>query len=297
MERHPVRRIPWSTLFALLIGIGSGLAYTWVISPHPNTDAQPGALRAEFKDQYRSLIAAAYAATGNLPRAQARLSVLGDANPVDALQAQAQRMLVSAQTFERTDQLVALASALEAEANGASISTPTVEIVVDAGNTFTSTSAPQLTDEPVLLSETPELIETQTLSVETQPGVIEATPRPTMTPTSVPGKPYTLMGQETVCDASLPDGLLQVIVLNRSRRQVSGLEIVITWDGGKEQFFTGLKPELGNGYADYIMTPDTTYTVQLARGSDVASGVKAPTCQAPDGVTFLGGIKLTFQQP
>jgi hypothetical protein len=85
--------------------------------------------------------------------------------------------------------------------------------------------------------------------------------------------------------------------MNRSRRQLPGVEIVITWDGGTEQFFTGLKPELGQGYADYLMTPDITYTVQLARGSDVAQGVAAPTCQSPDGATFPGSIKLTFQQP
>jgi hypothetical protein len=87
------------------------------------------------------------------------------------------------------------------------------------------------------------------------------------------------------------------MVINRSSRQLPGVEIVIHWDGGTEQFFTGLKPELGNGYADYLMTPDITYTVQLARGSDVARGVAAPTCQSPDGATFLGSIKLTFQQP
>jgi hypothetical protein len=85
--------------------------------------------------------------------------------------------------------------------------------------------------------------------------------------------------------------------LNSNRRQLAGIEIVITWESGNEQFFTGLKPELGNGYADYIMSPDTSYTVQLARGSDVALGITAPTCQASNGETFLGGIKLTFQQP
>jgi hypothetical protein len=141
------------------------------------------------------------------------------------------------------------------------------------------------------------VIETGTIDVAIQPTVIESTPRPTSTFTPEPGKPFTLAGQETVCDTNLPDGLLQVFVLNRSRRQLAGTEIVITWDGGQEQFFTGLKPELGNGYADYRMTPDTTYTVQLARGSDVALGITAPTCQTPDGATFLGGIKLTFQQP
>jgi hypothetical protein len=88
-----------------------------------------------------------------------------------------------------------------------------------------------------------------------------------------------------------------VLVLNSNRRQLAGVEVVVTWDAGKEQFFTGLKPELGNGYADYIMTPEVQYAIQLARGSDVALGIVAPTCQAPSGETFFGGIKLTFQQP
>jgi hypothetical protein len=274
-----------------------GLAYTWVLYPHPNTDAQPSALRSDFKDQYRSLIAASYAATGNLPRARARLVILGDANPIEALNAQAQRMLASPQRFERADQVAALAYALSPESSGESNPTPSLEVPINAGNTFTPTSPLSLTDLPILLSETPEVIETQTLVAVTQPVVLESTPGPTPTLTPTPGKPFTLTGQENLCDPNLPDGLLQVMVLNRSRRQLAGVEIVITWNGGKEQFFSGLKPELGNGYADYLMTPDTTYTVQLARGSDVALGITAPTCQSPDGAAFLGSIKLTFQQP
>ncbi len=292
-----MRRAIWGAIFGLLLGVGIGLGYAWVISPHPITNAPPSALRVEFKDQYRSLIAAAYAATGNLPRAQARLSVLGDADSIEALNAQAQRMLASPQTFERAEHVAALASALGSGVSGAPVRTPTMDILIDAGNTFTPTSPLSLTDLPILLSETPELLETQITVVGIEPSVVEATPRPTHTPTPEPGRPFTLTGQETVCDSNLPGGLLQVMVMNRSRRQVAGAEVVITWDGGKEQFFTGLKPELGNGYADYLMTPDTTYTVQLARGSDVALGITAPTCQSPDGATFLGSIKLTFQQP
>lgn len=292
-----MRHVPWSILFALLTGVGLGLGYAWVISPHPMMDAQPNALRADFKDQYRSLIAAAYAATGNLPRAQARLAALGDVNPADALNAQAQRLLASAQTFERADHLAVLASILETGRSGASVPSPTLEIAIDAGETFTPTSAPPLTEATLSGSETPQFVEAGTTIVQTQPAAPESTVRPTHTPTPAPGKPFTLTGQETVCDSNLPDGLLQVLVLNRSRRQLAGVEIVITWDGGKEQFFTGLKPELGNGYADYVMTPDTTYTVQLARGSDVALGIRAPTCQSPDGTSFLGSVKLSFQQP
>ena len=123
-----MRRIPWNVLLALLAGVGLGLVYAWVLSPRQITDAQPGALRADFKDQYRSVVAAAYAATGNLPRAQARLALLADTDSVEALNAQAQRMKAGSAAgdeFENADLVVALALALSEDTNGAVIATPT----------------------------------------------------------------------------------------------------------------------------------------------------------------------------
>lgn len=291
-----MRRIPWDILLALLAGLGLGLVYSWVLSPAQIINAEPAALRADFKDQYRSVIAAAHHATGNLPRTQARLALLGDPDPIEALNAQAQRMLAggaSGDQFEQPEQVAALALALGGdEPASALMPTLPVEVPVDTDITATITLPPSPPDVPFVLTETPEVIETQAAVTVSAP-----TPRPTRTAIPTLGAPFALTGQETICDSNLPDGLLQVLVLNPNRRQLPGVEIVITWDGGKEQFFTGLKPELGNGYADYIMTPDVTYAIQLARGSDIALGIVAPTCQTSSGETFFGGIKLTFQQP
>lgn len=286
-----MRRIPWwrlGAMLALLAGLGLGLVYSWIISPARVTDAEPLALRADFKDHYRSAIAAAYAATGNLPRAEARLSLLADAQPVEALNAQAQRMLASGQSFEQADQVAALASALGEGNTVEFTSTP----VTETTNSIVSTSTllPDPSDIPLEVTETPQ-------PVETQATISASTPRPTQTPVPTRGAPFALAGQEAICDPNLPDGLLQVIVFNSGRRQLAGAKIIITWDGGEEEFFTGLKPELGNGYADFIMDPNTAYTVQLGAGSDIASGLTTSTCQTSDGETFFGGTKLTFQQP
>lgn len=291
-----MNRIPWAVLLALLAGVGLGLAYSWVISPLKVVDAEPIALRADFKDQYRSAIAAAYAANGDLTRAQARLSLLKDSDPIEALNAQAQRMLASGangQPFNEADQVAALASALDQNGPSQSVATqtPTVEIANNTANPSASTIPPPASEIPLQLTETPEAVETQPITPAA------STPRPTRTPIPTLGSPFALTGQESICDPNLPDGLLQVLVLNSNRRQMPGMEILITWEGGAENFFTGLKPELGNGYADYVMAPDVNYTVQLRIGSDIASGLTTPTCQTPDGATFLGGIKLTFQQP
>ena len=283
-----MRRFPWDILLALLAGLGLGLVYSLVISPARVIVAEPLTLRTDFKDHYRSAIAAAYAATGNLPRAQARLSLLANSDPIEALNAQAQRMLASGQSLEQADQVAALASALE---HGVALEF-TSTTIPQIANTIVITSTPPLDSSavPSEITETPQ-------PTETQATVNASTPRPTRTPIPTLGAPFALTGQETVCDPNLPDGLLQVIVFDSRRRQLAGAKIMMTWDGGEEEFFTGLKPELGNGYADFIMDPNTTYTVQLSAGSDIASGLTTSTCQSSDGENFIGGVKLTFQQP
>jgi hypothetical protein len=288
-----MRQFPWGVLVALLLGFGLGLAYSWIISPLRVVDADPAALRADFKDSYRAAIAAAYAANGNLPRAQARLSLLKDSHTVEALNAQAQRMSANGDNSKQADQVAALALALEQGTAGRSpTSLADTPVVSDLKLTSTATFPPPPPDIPIILTGT------QLPATFEIPSTLPAsTPPPTQTAIPTQGALFQLSKQEKVCDANLPDGLLQIMVLSSNRKQMSGVKIMITWDAGEEQFFTGLKPELGNGYADYIMTPDVRYTVQLAIGSDVATGVSAPSCQTSSGESFLGGIKLTFQQP
>lgn len=289
-----MKRIPWDFILALLLGLGLGLAYSWIISPLRLTDSEPTALRADFKDQFRSVIAASYASTDNLPRAQVRLALLGDIQPIEALNAQAQRNLSSGQ-FAQADQLAALAFALENGTNFQPQNTPILDNIETATVEPAESPFPSPADLPLVLTETPQTIETQVEASQPVPNT--PAPRPTQTPIPTQSAPFKLIGQDIVCDSNLPTALLQVFTFNASRRQIPGIKIVITWDSGREEFFTGLKPELGNGYADFLMEPGIAYSIQLANGSDIAANLVPPTCQASNGEPFLGGYKLTFQQP
>src|SRR5512147_756658 len=121
-----MRRFPWDILLTLLAGIGIGLAYAWLVPPRHVIDSNPVALRADFKEQFRSSVAASFAATGNLPRAKARLTLLGDSDAMAALNSQAQRMIASGE-FTQADQLAALAAALENESVLAVLPTNTTD--------------------------------------------------------------------------------------------------------------------------------------------------------------------------
>jgi len=297
-------RSPWTWLLALVAlaaGFGLGLGYAWVIAPAPQVDAEPHALRANFKDSFRSAIAAAYASNADLERARARLDLLGDPDLSQALAAQAQRMLAAGEPARNVQQVAMLASALEGQQAAANPSPTDTAIPTNTSEAptqedSTSTVIPEITETAPAETETPgPTIETEpTGSSIPQP---TATLRPTTTPTPTLGAPYQLVGQDTVCDTELAEGLLQVVVTDATRRQVPGAEIIITWNSGEEHIFTGLKPELGHGYADFLMTPDVTYSVRMAEGGTPASKLSAHACTTTGGEPYIGGIKLTFQQP
>ena len=295
-----MKRFPWDILLVLFIGVGLGLAYAWIIAPQQLTDSTPATLRTDFKDQFRAAIAASYNSTNNLPRAQARLELLGDENLAESLNAQAQREIANGQ-FQQADQLAALAMALETGVSAPVQNTPTFENFEPVTVEPSATSFPSQTDIPFEITETPMetpepvILETQFITPGANPNT--ATPRPTRTALPTQGAPFQLTAIDTVCDSNLPENLLQVIVYDSNRRQLAGIKIIVTWDIGGEEFFTGFKPELGNGYADFTMTPEKSYAVQLGIGSEIATDITSPTCQATNGASFNGGYKLTFEQP
>lgn len=273
---------------ALLVGLGLGLVYSWLISPVQYVDADPSILRSDFKDQYRAVIAAAYSSTHDLARARARLTLLGDPDPVGALSAQAQRMLAAGEPFDRVRQLAQLATDIQQ----GGVSVPTLGTPV-AGLPWTATpQSPPIANPSVDVQTTVQTEPTRTSVV-----LVTPTARPTFTPIPPPGPPFVLVGQDTVCDPDLKPGLLQVMLMDARRKQIPGVEIVITWDEGEGRFFTGFKPELGNGYADFVMQSGVDYSLRLVEGSSFVPELRAPNCTAPDGTPYLGGLLLTFQQP
>lgn len=312
--RNPILYI----ILALLVGLGLGLAYSWLISPVTYVDADPAILRADFKDQYRIVIAASYNASHDLARARARLELLSNTDPIGELSSQAQRMLGAGESFENVQPLAQLATDLQQGfASSLSVNTPLIN------TSFTSTptaSTPFVSTPFTAASSTPDL-ETPfaeeatpttttefsaptlfpTLSFEQTPlapqQLFTSTPRPTFTPRSVIEKPFMLVGQDTVCDVNLQPGLLEFILMNSRRRQVAGVEIIVTWGQGEDHSFTGFKSELGDGYADFIMQADIVYSIRVVEGGSFISNISAPTCTDENGVSYLGGLLLTFQQP
>ncbi len=285
-------------LFALLVGLAGGLAYSWGIAPVQYVDASPDLLRADFKDQYRIAIAAAYAANRDLARARARLLLLSP-DPLRDVKAQAQR-LVGTQRAADAELLTLLAADLEkgvaslpptrspapALAPAFETETPLPTPTFTLMPTFTPVPPPSFPFEPPIESLTPvDQLE------------VTLTPHPTATATPNLNGAFLLVGRDETCDPSLQPGLLQFALADSRRRPIPGVEIVVISVEGEDHLFTGFKSELGAGYADFVMKENVSYSARVGEGGAFVSNLSAPLCSDPNGVKFLGGISLSFQQP
>ncbi len=306
----------WYLLTGVLLGIVIGLFYTWSVSPVEYVNTSPDSLRADFKDAYRASIAAAYVSTGDITRAEARIALLGDNSPVDSLIIQGQRYLADGYSYADAKALAELAAALGFGPDlvlgsspvptgterafvtplAMSTITPTLELIASVTEQALPTATIQLDENDASL---PSNSPTVTLTpIATRTPTLTFTPLPTLTATATLAPPFVLQDQDLICDLALADHpQIQVLVVNEVGDGISGVEIIMQWVEQEEHFFTGLKPEIGIGYADFDVIPQIIYTLHIAGGGQVISGLSAPECSDPSGQRYWGSWRLSFTHP
>ena len=299
-------RGPWYIITGLILGLVVGLGYAWLIQPLQYTQTSPVSLHADFKNSYRTLIALAYASNGDLVRARARLELLQDENVAQLLTEQAQRKLADGSPQNEARALSLLAVALgQIPPPPALQSTP--ELTILPGGETSETPAMTPSNSPAAEqssgSETTEITNTLTLAstmsaslVPTRTPIPTNTPLPSWTPTPTRRSPYTLQSQEFVCEEVLDHPLIQIEVQDAAEQPVPGIEAIVNWDGGENHFFTGLKPDLGLGYADFVMTPGVVYTLRLAAGSELIPDLETSECEGQENNRYWGTWRFFFTQ-
>jgi hypothetical protein len=102
----------------------------------------------------------------------------------------------------------------------------------------------------------------------------------TPTITSTPEPRFVLVSQERGCETDeSKSGLLRITVLDAEGLPMPNVELLIRWQDGEDRFYTGLKPDQGAGYADYVLATGKSYQVGiLGQESDVAQGMVADLC-------------------
>jgi hypothetical protein len=270
----------WFLLTGMFIGLGIGLLISLLLNPVSYTNVAPRSMDEDGRNGYRLMVALAYQANGDLGRAQARLKLLADENPAYTLGAQAQRTLAETGNTETARALAQLAADHNKPLpRPALVSTPTP--------TLTATLPPE--EQQQLLEETadPEVTPTP---------LVTFTPRAALRTVPTLGAPFDLRQRQIVCDPGLPEGLLQVEVVDGQSEPVAGVRAQITWSGGEDQFFTGLYPRISPGYADFQMMPEIVYSLRVGEAGETVTGLYASPCQDGEGNPYWGGWLLRFGQ-
>ena len=73
-------------ILAILVGIGLGLLYGWVINPVQYVNTSADSLRIDYKTDVVLMVAETYQADGDLAQAVRQLAFLGDQAPAQIVQ-------------------------------------------------------------------------------------------------------------------------------------------------------------------------------------------------------------------
>ena len=265
-------------LIGFILGVAGALYYAWIAEPVVFIEASPARLSDRHKGNYILLISQSYEADGDWERAQERLAALNDPEVEDTVGTLLEEFLRRGEPAPAMQSLAKLAGRLGVD------------------NAAVAVFAPQPTSAPASIQAAPT-VEPATPEVrQTRPPT--STPFPTLTPTPVPSPTavpvFRLLRQRRVCDPEAPVRRIEVIAVDPFLDPLPGSEVIVQWDGGTDRFFTGFQPERGLGYGDFTMTPDVSYQVMMADGSQVVSDLRIFTCDDDDG-GLAGGWRLTFQ--
>lgn len=271
----------WYLITGLVFGLLLGLVITWLISPVKEVDTHPHLLREDYKDIYRSLVSRAYQANNNLPRAEARLGLIGDEDPALSLAAQAQRYLAEGGDVETAKILANLSAAIQSAAISQITPVPPSPAADSQQATLTSSPAQETEGEDGQNTPTPDP---------------EEPSEPTPTPTESP--PFILQDSAPICDPTLGESLIQIIATNGEGGGVPGIQLEISLGPDlKEVFYTGLKPEVGLGYADFLAEPGLTYTLEVPESGLVVPDIEMPTCTTETEDSYWGSWEVYITHP
>jgi hypothetical protein len=276
-------------LFGFTVGLALSLTYGWLLDPRP-LPITPADLRPADKETYLRLIAAAFFHERDLERAQVRLAKLAEPNLNQVLVNLTERYIAEERDVRDIIALVTLADALGQTTRPmiAFLATPTPAPTSTPTPAPTPTPRPTQTPTPLtpIPTRTPTPSPTRTPTqtpvptrTPTRTPAPTLTPTPTRTPTPGPNSPFGLAQSVVLCDET-NGGLLRIYVRDRLGVGVPGVEIAVSWAGGDDRLFTGFKPDIDPGYADFQMEPDERYQVKL---------VSVTTAGATPEVSLSGG--------
>jgi hypothetical protein len=286
-------RLPRAVI-GLVIGFTLGLAYTWGIAPAELTNTYPALLRTDYRLDWVRLAALSYVADGDIGRARARLDELKHEDVASALQALIEESAAAGRRADTLRSLTTLAQALDVHTSAMLVylHTPT-----SSSPSLTYPPTPSPTSTPPPMSTPTPYVWSPLLTPTRKP---TRTPRPpTPTPARVPL--FQLAQKEQIC-ISGQSPRIEVVVKDERGAELPGVEIWLMWPGGADRAITGLKPQRGNGYADFNVeqgaTDSINYTLGVSElGMPLVTDLQIVPCPSQKGKEpILGSWRIVLER-
>lgn len=287
---RPRRYVSWAWLIAgLIIGIGGGVYFAWEVAPVEEFDTVPRQLRMEDRAEYLVAIMLNHNYENNLDETIQRLVELnlpGD-DPIQQV-AEIACDLASTGYASNTSGLRAL------------------RILIDF---YQSQSRTGCADELIPINSTPVpsvveiTVPTPTIAppatkTPTPPGTFAPTPTAprVVIPTSVNTRRFEGFFRNTFCSVEL-SGMIEVRVIDPNGTPIPGQPIRVRWDSGESIFFTGLKPERGDDFADFQMESGRQYVIDMpGLANPLNTTLTASECFTAAGDRALTSYEIVFRE-
>lgn len=285
---RPRTLISWfGLILGIILGAGGSLYYTWEIDRVEEVDVAPWQLGEEDRDRYLVAVMLDYANTGDLNQTIQRLVELDlGTDPIQAVADVACRLARSGYVVSSGDLWAVRSMMTFYQSQGKSSCADQLIPVDDSQlNPIVTAILPTPTLRPPA-TKTPTPEGTRAPS---------PTPPPAFVPTSPPSRAFDLVDVRTFCSTEL-SGIIEVRVLDFNNQGVPGQPVRVRWDSGQSNFFTGLKPERGPGYADFEMEAGRAYIIEMPGLSDPSpSPLVASQCFTEGGQEAVTSYRVAFR--
>lgn len=275
---------------SLIAGLLLGISVTRIQGPLQRGNAEPWQLRAEDRQHYMMAIALEHDHSGDTYAALDKLIALRPAQ--DPWQALA-------------------AAACELGSRGYLRSPSGIRAMRSAVRLYASQGREGCAEQ-LLPAEATESADATEAASGPQAAHVSDDPRPSplptkrplrqtflATPTRRPAEPgaearrFALLSVRSFCDLARP-ALIETRVVDYIGRGIPGQPIRVRWGNQEDLFFSGLKVEHGDAYADFQMEEDIDYSIEMAGARDpAASSLSTGDCYT-DNRRGLKSYRVTF---
>lgn len=275
---------------SLIAGLLLGISITRVQGPLPRGQAEPWQLRAEDRQHYMIAIALEQAHSGDTQQALRKLIALRPAqDPWGALAAGACE-LGSRGYLRSPSGIRALRSAVRLYSSQERAGCAEQLLPADAADATEATSAAP-GDHSASIGDDARPTPLPTKRPLRQTYMATPTRRPAAR--DAEARSFGVLSVRSFCDLARP-AIIEVHVVDYIGRGIPGQPIRVRWGNNEDLFFSGLKVEYGDSYADFQMEENVDYAIEMTGARDpTTSSLSTGDCYT-DNRRGLKSYRVTF---